>query len=83
MIENGIKEYIAYCQTLVDAQLLLDDNNNLLVNGTIVLQELTPEAINELKDIFQASGLSEAQFIEYFDNFILQEINLFLNNKEE
>jgi phosphopantothenate synthetase len=83
MIELGIREYIEYLKTIVNADLLLDNNNNLSVNGTIIVQDLTPEAIDELKNIWQSSGLSEVEFYDYFDEFILQEIQQFLNSNIE
>jgi hypothetical protein len=83
MIELGIHEYIEHLKIIVNADLLLDENDNLFVNGTIIVQDLTPEAITELKDIWQSGGLSEVKFYEYFEDFILKEIELFLNPTKE
>ena len=83
MIENGIIEYIDHCKTLFNADVFLDVNNNLFVNGTLILQELTFEAINDLKSIWLESGMTEQQFYEYFEGFILREIEMFLNPSKE
>jgi hypothetical protein len=88
MIELGIKELIEHLKTVVNADLFIDNEYNLFVNGITVLQDLSPEAIDDLKLIWQSSGLSEAEFITYFDDFVLREIQNFLNptpeeNKEE
>jgi hypothetical protein len=81
--ESGIKEYIEHCKTLVNANVFLDENDNLFVNGTLILQELTREAIDDLKSIWTESGMTEQQFYEYFEGFILREIELFLNSSKE
>jgi hypothetical protein len=82
-ISNGIKEYIEHCKTLVNVDVFLDENDNLFVNGTLILQELTSEAIVDLKSIWLESGMTEQEFYRFFEGFILREIKLFLNPTKE
>jgi hypothetical protein len=66
-----------------DAILFLDKNNNLWVNGVLIIQDLTKEAIDEVKKIWMDSGLTEKEFYDYFDNFVLDEIKEYLQNAQE
>ena len=83
MIEQGIEIFIKYCNDNLGAEVTLNDKQDLYVNGTLVMQDLTTESLNETKRIWLDSGLSEQSFYTYFENFITEEIQRFLRGEIE
>lgn len=79
MIETGIKNFIEQCSKTINAQIVLDDNSNLVVNGHIVMQDLTPEALEDTRLVWSDGGLGDAEFYAMFETFIVDVITEYLN----
>ena len=47
MIEQGIPQFIEYCKTIINADIIFDDKNDLYVNGKLIIQDISFESIKE------------------------------------
>ena len=77
MIEQGIPQFIEYCKTIINADIIFDDKNDLYVNGKLIIQDISFESIKEsiklwIEDNFGQSDLQK--FYKDYEEFKINEI---------